>query len=159
MSDPHRDLITRFYAAFANRDGVAMAACYGDDARFTDPVFRLRGTEVGAMWRMLCSRGADLRVEASNLFTDSDSGSAEWQAWYTFSTTGRPVHNIVQSRFRFAGGLIVEQVDTFAFWRWSRQALGPLGSVLGWTPLVRNKVRANARVALDRFIASERKPA
>ena len=158
MSDPRRDLITRFHAAFAKRDGDAMSACYARDATFTDPVFDLRGGDIGAMWRMLCSRGADLRVESSNLSTDGDTGSADWQAWYTFSTTGRPVHNIVHSRFRFADGLIVEQIDAFDFWRWSRQALGPPGVLLGWTPLVRNKVRANARVALDRFIASERKP-
>lgn len=159
MSDPGRDLITRFHAAFAERDGAAMSACYAGNATFTDPVFDLRGSDIGAMWRMLCSRAADLRVESSNLVAGADAGSADWQAWYTFSTTGRPVHNLVHSRFRFANGLIVEQVDTFDFWRWSRQALGPMGLVLGWTPLVRNKVRANARVALDRFIASERKPA
>ena len=159
MSVEGRDLITRFHTAFAKRDGVTMASCYATDARFTDPVFDLRGTDIGAMWRMLCSRGADLRIEASNIAAHGDSGSADWQAWYTFSTTGRPVHNIVHSRFRFADGLIVEQVDTFDFWRWSRQALGPVGTVLGWTPLVRNQVRANARVALDRFVASERKPA
>ena len=31
------DLIERFYAAFAARDGGAMAACYAPDARFSDP--------------------------------------------------------------------------------------------------------------------------
>ena len=33
------------------------------------------------------------------------------------------------------------------------------GLLLGWSPFLRNHVRANARLALDRFIASERQPA
>lgn len=136
-----------------------MAACYCPDATFADPVFDLRGAEVGAMWRMLCARAGDLRVEASGLVVDGDEGRADWQAWYTFSATGRRVHNIVHSRFRLVDGLIAAQTDAFDFWRWSRQALGPLGVALGWTPFLRRKVRHDARLALDRFLASERKPA
>lgn len=151
-----RALIEGYFAAFARRDGAAMAACYHADATFRDPVFELRGAEVGAMWRMLCSRAADLRVEASGIVADGAEGRGDWQAWYTFSTTGRRVHNIVHSRFRCADGLIIEQVDDFAFWRWSRQALGPIGHLLGWTPLLRAKVRGNACTALERFIAAER---
>ncbi len=151
-----RALIEGYFAAFARHDGAAMAACYHTHASFRDPVFELYGAEVGAMWRMLCSRAADLRVQASGIVAEGDEGRADWQAWYTFSSTGRPVHNIVRSHFRFADGLIVEQVDDFAFWRWSRQALGPLGLLLGWTPPLRAKVTVNARKALERFIATER---
>ena len=59
---------------------------------------------IGAMWRMLCSRGTDLRIESSNLVADAEGGSADWQAWYAFSATGRPVHNVVRSQFRFRDG-------------------------------------------------------
>jgi ketosteroid isomerase-like protein len=149
----HRDLIERFYRAFQRRDADAMAACYAARATFRDPVFTLEGARIGAMWRMLCARGADLRVEFDNLVADAGGGSADWQAWYTFSATGRPVHNVIHARFRFAGGLIAEHVDDFDFWRWSRQALGIAGVVLGWSPLLRRKVRAQALVALDRFVA------
>ena len=157
MSELHHALLYRFYSAFQQRDGTAMAACYHANATFRDPVFDLRGAEVGAMWRMLCSRSTDLRIEHTNLQADAQGGSADWQAWYTFSTTGRTVHNIVHSEFRFDEGLIIGQVDTFAFWRWSRQALGPIGLLLGWTPMLRNKVHATARQSLDRFLAAERK--
>ncbi|HMM68796.1 MAG TPA: nuclear transport factor 2 family protein [Dokdonella sp.] len=149
--------LKRFHAAFAARDGVAMGECYGADATFRDPVFDLAGKDIGAMWRMLCSRGLDLRVESSNLEANADSGRAEWEAWYSFSATGRPVHNIVRSEFRFNSGKISSQVDRFDFWRWSRQALGPVGALLGWTPLLRNKVQANARAALQQFMSSEQR--
>jgi len=38
MPNP-REIITRFYTAFAARDHDTMAHCYAADAHFTDPVF------------------------------------------------------------------------------------------------------------------------
>lgn len=156
MSQANVELLTRYFAAFQRSDGNTMTSCYHPKATFNDPAFSLRGDEIGAMWRMLCSRSTDLRVEFSGVHADAMNGSADWNAWYTFSTTKRAVHNIVHSQFRFADGLIIEQVDDFDFWRWSRQALGPIGAILGWSPLLRNKVRATARDSLDRFNAAER---
>jgi hypothetical protein len=147
-------LLDRFYRALQQRDGTTMAACYHADATFRDPVFELRGTRIGAMWKMLTQRGADLRVEFGNVVTDADAGSADCEAWYTFSATGRRVHNVIHSDFRFADGLILAQVDAFDFWRWSRQALGPAGLLLGWSPLLRRKVQAQATKALERYLSS-----
>lgn len=155
-------LIERFYAAFARRDAETMGACYSPDARFSDAVFRdLRGEEVPAMWRMLCERGTDLEVGHSDVATDADRGSASWWADYSFSATGRTVHNEISASFRFENGLIVEHQDRFSLWRWSRQALGPVGLVGGWSPPVQNKIRAQARESLVAFIAGEppREPA
>lgn len=103
------------------------------------------------MWRMLCERGKDLRVEYSDVKVDGNVGSAHWEAWYTFSGTGRPVHNIIEARFTFAGGQIASHTDTFDLYRWSRQALGAKGLLLGWSPLVRNAIRSQAAKALARF--------
>jgi len=144
-------LIERFYSAFAKRDAQTMAACYRDDANFRDPVFTLRGRDIGRMWKMLCARGADLRIEFGNVRADGERASADWQAWYSFSGTGRKVHNIIHADFRCADGLIVEHIDTFDFWRWSRQALGPAGLLLGWAPLLRHKVQTQAAQALQRY--------
>jgi ketosteroid isomerase-like protein len=147
-------LIERFYGAFARRDAVAMAACYAPDATFADPVFDLRGSEVGAMWSMLCARGRDLRIEAGGIAADDRQGRAHWEARYTFAATGRPVHNAVDAEFTFDGGLIAAHRDRFAFWRWCSMALGLKGALLGWAPVLRNAVRANARGALDTWIAA-----
>lgn len=148
------DLITRFYTAFAARDGATMASCYHADARFSDPVFTdLRGARVGAMWRMLTSRATDLKVEFSKVQADGDQGSAHWEAYYTFSATGRKVHNIIDAHFTFQDGLILNHRDDFSFYRWSRQAIGPMGWLLGWTPIVRNKVQGTAASGLDQYVA------
>ncbi len=152
MSEANRELIRRLYRALDQRDGATMAACYHPNATFVDPVFDLRGADVGKMWRMLTSRATDLRCESSDVEADAERGSARWVARYTFSGTGRLVENRIASRYRFRDGLISEQVDTFPFWRWASQALGPVGLLLGWTPLVREKVRRQARVNLDRFV-------
>jgi ketosteroid isomerase-like protein len=150
------ELIQRFYAAFAERDGEAMAALYAPDAHFSDPVFTdLRGEEPGAMWRMLTRRADDLEVDLAEHEADGDRGSARWIARYTFTQTGRPVENHVRASFRFAGGLIAEHRDEFDFHRWARQALGPVGLLLGWTPIVRNATRRRARESLDEFMAKQ----
>jgi uncharacterized protein len=159
MPEANSELIRRFYAAFAARDGSAMAELYAPDARFSDPVFPdLRGEEPGAMWRMLTGRAADLEVELVEHEADGDQGAARWIARYTFTQTGRPVENDVRASFRFAGGLIAEHRDEFDFHRWSRQALGAPGLLLGWTPLLRASVRRRARAGLDEFLAGAGRP-
>jgi ketosteroid isomerase-like protein len=150
----NESLIERFYGAFADKDGAAMAVCYAPDVRFSDPVFPdLRGEEAGAMWRMLTGQARDLRIELLEREADDDRGSARWRAHYTFTQTGRPVVNDVRAAFRFEDGLIAEHTDAFDFHRWARQALGPTGLLLGWTPIVRSAVRRRARASLDEFRA------
>jgi ketosteroid isomerase-like protein len=148
-------LIDEFYAAFARLDGVAMAQCYAPDATFSDPVFvGLRGEQPGGMWRMLTSRAKDLTVDLVSRDAEETAGTAHWVAHYQFAQTGRPVVNDVHSRFRFVDGLIAEQVDEFDFHRWSRQALGLPGLLLGWTPMLRRSVQGKARAGLDKYLAS-----
>ena len=152
---PHWQILEHFYRAFRERDVEAMARCYGPDARFSDPVFpSLRGDEPGAMWRMLCGRSKDLTIDFEVLEADDRRGKARWIARYTFTKTGRPVENHVDSEFEFADGKIVRQVDRFAFWRWSRMALGLSGTLLGWSPVVKNAVRREAARALAAFRAT-----
>jgi ketosteroid isomerase-like protein len=147
------ELIERFYAAFDRRDGEAMAACYAPDARFSDPVFGwLDAEQTGAMWQMLTASAEDLRVELVEHASDGATGSARWIARYTFSRTGRPVVNEVRAKFKFVDGLIAEHVDKFSFYRWSRQALGRTGTVLGWTPQLRLRVHRDARGRLARWM-------
>ena len=158
MTTSNEELIERFYAAFAQRDGAGMAACYAPDAHFSDPVFTdLDGPEVGAMWRMLTERGTDLRVELLEHSADGDRGTAHWRAHYTFTQTGRPVVNDVHASLRFGDGVIGRHLDDFSFHRWARQALGLSGLLLGWTPLLRWAVRRKARAQLDDFLARERR--
>lgn len=149
---PHAELIAQFYTAFAHRDGRGMAACYHPEVEFSDEVFPdLKGAPAGAMWRMLCERAQDLRIEFGDVSADDRAGRARWEAWYTFTATGRPVHNRIAARFEFRDGRIIRHRDTFGFWRWAAQALGPVGWLLGWSPLVKRRVRAQAAAGLAKY--------
>jgi hypothetical protein len=152
--------ISRFYAAFAQLDSATMQACYAAGAHFEDEAFNLNGPdEIGGMWRMLCqatlAKGrADWKLDASQVTATATSGSAHWDAHYRFSATGRLVLNRIDATFEFnERGLITRHRDRFNFWAWSRQALGMPGLLLGWTPFLRAKVRAQAGANLQRFLA------
>lgn len=149
---PHEALVRDFYAAFARRDAEGMARCYHPDIFFSDTVFpSLRGEEAGDMWRMLLARAADLEVTLDSVSADDDGGRAQWTARYTFGKTGRKVVNVIRAMFAFREGKIVRHYDSFPFWRWAGQALGPLGAALGWFPPLKWKVRKEAAKGLERF--------
>ena len=155
MSQDHQALITRFYQAFQQLDAQGMAACYTDDVVFSDPVFgQLRGKDAADMWHMLTSRAKDFSLTFDQVQADGQRGSAHWVATYVFSQTGATVVNDIQARFVFRDGKICEHHDHFDLWRWSRQALGTKGLLLGWTPLVKNAIRAQAKKGLKAFQGS-----
>ena len=158
---PNEQTLEAFYSAFARLDPNGMAPCYAPEATFEDEVFTLKGRdEVMGMWRMLCeatkAKGADVwKLDYSGVSADASKGRAHWDAHYRFSATGRIVDNSIDARFDFGpGGLIARHRDSFDFWRWSRQALGTPGLVLGWTPMLRAKVRARAAGNLRRYLDS-----
>lgn len=150
MSHPNAALVTKFYEAFQRKDGEAMAASYAPNVTFSDPVFQeLRGAHAGNMWRMLTGRAKDLAVTFRDVTADDAQGTAHWEATYTFAT-GRKVHNVIDARFRFENGRIVEHHDTFDFPKWSRQALGPVAAV----PVVGGLLRAVTRRKAKQQLAS-----
>ncbi len=151
----HVALVERFYAAFDRCDHRAMAASYAPAARFSDPVFQdLSGPRIGMMWRMLCERAIDLRVECGPVRAEGDTARVEWQAWYTYTATGRRVHNRIAATLTLEQGLIGRHDDAFDLYRWARQALGIKGLVLGWTPPVQRAIRRQAGRALASFEAA-----
>lgn len=149
----HELLIHQFYTAFQHKDYVTMQSMYHPQATFSDPVFEnLDSREVQAMWEMLITAGKDLKIAFRDINADDSHATCHWEAWYTFSRTGRRVHNIIEASFVFQDGKIMRHRDVFDFWRWSRQALGLPGIVMGWTPTVRRKVRETARKGLKKFM-------
>jgi uncharacterized protein len=154
-ADANRETIERFYAAFGDCNGSAMTACYAPGAHFRDPAFGdLVGEDIGAMWRMLTGRAKDLKIELHEHEAGEETGSAHWIARYTFST-GRPVVNDIQAKFRFADGLIADHVDDFDFRKWAKQALGPSGNLVALLSPLRAKARAKALGQLEAYKREE----
>jgi ketosteroid isomerase-like protein len=150
-------LITEFYTAFSQHDYARMAACYHDEIEFTDPAFgNLKGPQAKAMWKMLLERsGGKLKVVFSNVEADEKSGRAHWEAFYEFSKTGRAVHNKIDATFEFKDGKIIKHVDHFNLWRWSQQALGVSGWLLGYTSFFKKKLHLQTSKALSNFMSNK----
>lgn len=149
----NQEIITKFYKAFQQRDWETMQSCYHPDARFSDAAFpNLNSNEVKAMWHMLCQNAQNFSLQYSEVKTNGNQVNCRWDARYTFSRSGRNVHNIIHAYFDFEDGLIIKHTDAFNFWRWSRMALGFSGLLLGWTPFLKGKVQATARKSLLKFI-------
>ncbi len=150
---PHEELIHTFYTAFKNKDAATMGKCYHAEAFFSDPAFtELHNNEPAIMWKMLLERATDLEIVYGNVFADAVYGYADWKATYTFSKTGRKVVNVIHAEFRFMNGKIVKHTDSFDFWKWSRQALGVTGWLLGFTPFLQKKVSAQAMGSLKKYM-------
>lgn len=149
--------IKTFYAAFNALDWQTMTACYHPDIQFEDPAFgKLHGAHVGNMWRMLCEsqQGKDFKVELIESDSDGQTGSAIWTAEYTFSRTGKRVHNRINSRFQFAESQFILHIDDFDVARWAHMALGLPGLLLGWTPMFRKRFIEQSNTMLARFESS-----
>jgi SnoaL-like domain len=152
----HQQLIENFYHSFQKLNWQGMIANYHTDVFFYDPVFEnLNAKQAKAMWQMLCTSAKDFTLTYNQVEADAEYGSCSWEATYTFSKTGRKVTNCIRAHFKFHEGKIVEHMDDFDLWKWSRQALGVSGWLLGWSGFVQGKIRRNAKESLKKFIAKE----
>lgn len=157
-TDQHKQLIETFYTAFQNENAEKMAECYHHNIVFKDPAFgKIKGRKAKAMWHMLLERGkGNLKVSFSNVRTEDETGSAEWIAHYPYGDKKRPVINHVKAAFTFADGQILTHTDTFSTWKWSRQALGLPGLLLGWTGFMKNKVQKTTNALLKDYMKAEK---
>ena len=153
----NEQIIQRFYTAFQRLDYTTMQDCYSETPIFSDPVFGiLQGPEVRAMWEMLCKNAKDFSLIFSDIqWLDDEYATCNWSATYTFSKTGRKVVNNIKAHLRIQDGKITEHTDKFDIWKWSRQALGFPGALLGWSHFMKNKIHQNAVKNLEKFMAKE----
>ena len=152
----NKQIILAFYEAFSRGDAETMASCYADDIIFRDPAFgELHGEDARNMWRMLIARsGGNLNITFDGVSATDNSGNAHWIAKYKFAQTNRDVVNDIQATFEFRDGKICRHTDVFSMWKWSRQALGLKGWLLGWSPIVKNAVQKQTRTLLNKYTAS-----
>ena len=142
-------LLEKLYTCLNNKDHTGMAACYHPDADFKDIAFTLHGKkQIHGMWQMISE--TDLKASFTIIDADDETGRVESEEDYTFRDTGRPVHNIIQSDFRFQDGLIIEHLDSCDALKWGIQALGLVKGILSW--LVPSERRELAMKKLEKYL-------
>lgn len=158
MSTYRDELINKFYSSFQKLDHRGMNSCYSADIVFFDPAFGLlKGDEVRAMWEMLCTNAKDFSLTYGNIqHLDEEYSTCDWVATYTFSKTGKKVVNKIKANMRFADGKIAEHSDAFSLHKWSSQALGFSGWLLGWNRFFLRKIQNGARKNLAKFMEGKR---
>lgn len=147
-------IIKEFYTAFSNLDAENMVKYYHSEITFNDPAFEiLKGDRAKNMWRMLCQsqKDKDFVVTFNNISVNEDNGYAKWEAFYTFSQTGRKVHNKVSAEFEFKDNLIIKHTDSFNLYTWAKQAMGFKGLLLGNTSFFKTKLQQQTNLLLDKF--------
>lgn len=155
-----KQLVHTFYNAFSELDVETMVSCYHKDIKFHDPAFgELTGERAKNMWRMLCDsqKNKDFKIIYSNVIANEAEGSANWEAFYTFSKTGRKVHNKIKAKFQFQDGKIIIHQDDFTLKNWAKQALGFKGWLLGGSAFFQKKLQNQTNLMLDRYLKNHMK--
>lgn len=152
----NNELIEKFYTSFSNGKAKEMTDCYHKDITFQDPAFGiLKGSRAVKMWEMLLSRSTEKpKISFDNIQTslEKETTNCNWTAKYVFGAKKRKVTNVIHAQFRFKDGKIIEHIDTFNLWKWSQQALGISGFLMGWTPYMKKKIQKTTNKQLDNFI-------
>lgn len=147
-----KTIIEQFYTSFQDLDAEKMVSFYHDAVVFEDPAFgKLHGEHAKNMWRMLCENAVDLSVGFSDVVAGSNKVTAHWEAQYTFSQTGKKVHNIINATFEFKDGKIIKHTDNFNLHKWAKQAMGFKGLLLGATIFFKKKLQEQTNKLLCEF--------
>ena len=150
-------LVERFFMGFQKLDAREMNACYSDDIAFYDPMFELlRGDEAKAMWEMLCKNAKDFSLQFDSI-KNLDDGyyTCHWTASYTFSKTGRRVVNMCKAHMKIENGLITEHSYGWSLHKWSAQAFGFTGKLLGWAGFFRRRLKNTAKRNLMQYLEKD----
>jgi ketosteroid isomerase-like protein len=141
---PNEALLHRLFTALDRHDHSTMASCYHSEATFRDIAFNLpEKRQIHSMWHMICE--GDIRATFEVVAANDQEGHVKLVDTYTFGATkeppkaGRPVRNVIDSRFLFRDGLIAQHHDFCDSREWARMALGgTIGFLAGRIRLLRS---------------------
>ncbi|WP_339923671.1 nuclear transport factor 2 family protein [uncultured Cyclobacterium sp.] len=153
----NNDLLKKFYTSFSKGDSKGMVECYHKDIVFKDPVFgKLKGDRAFKMWEMLLSnKKADTKISFDIRRVSDERGKVNWVAEYAYGVKKRKVINKVSGEFKFKDDKIIEHIDSFNLWKWTKQAMGIVGYLIGWTPFMKSKIQNTTNKKLNKYIAAQ----
>ena len=152
LAEKNQELIRCFYTAFANRDVETMLSYYHENVVYEDVGFGIQKEEnAKAVWLYLMENSdKNAVITFSNIQADNLSGSVKWNANYKFNN--RKIENHISATFHFRNGKIIYHKDDYSLWKWSQQAFGIVGYLIGWSLLFQWLIRWQMRRFLKNFI-------
>ncbi len=150
----YTEIITEFYNNFSEGNAQGMTQYYHKDIVFNDPIFgTLKKERAFKMWEMLLSKKSEhTTISFDNIIEKEGFITVNWTATYLFGPQQRKVVNNVLATFRFQENKIIEHSDSFDLWKWTRQALGTSGYLMGWSSFMQKKIQHKMELQLDDFI-------
>jgi len=137
--------VKEFYEALSRNDYEALIRLYHPDATYTDELFSFKGKEIHALWYAATRPAMKLEVECLAIEEVNDRVQTKWKMGYTLDVINSRIELEEIGIFVFEGEKIMEHSDEYNFREWCTQAFGIIGTLLGWSSWLRNRVRKQAR--------------
>lgn len=148
LSQTASAVVNRFFESYQRSDWQSMARCYHDKASFSDPIYPdLREENIVYLWFSRLSKHQSIDLQYRVVFADERKAQVEWTAISPFN--GKAVKIEGLSTFALWDETIVRHVDEFSFVKWSRQAQGLKGWLLGGSRFYQARVQRSARSQLE----------
>ena len=151
---PNVELIENFTRPSLAATMPACSRCYDPAVDFADPVFTVQANVHTPCGTCSSAEARPSRSPSTRFKPTTQVEARTGKRSIIFRRPKRPVLNIIDAEFKFRNGKIYWHRDHFDFWKWSRQALGTSGMLLGWSPILHNRVRKTASANLDKFIVA-----
>lgn len=113
-----------------------------------------KGENAKAVWQFLIENvDKNAVITFSNIQTFATTGQVNWSTTYYFGK--RKIKNNITATFRFQDDKIIYHKDDYSLWKWSQQAFGILGYLIGWSPVFHWLIRWQMQQNLRTFIENE----
>lgn len=115
------ETVETFYKSLVGKDISGIRSVLSPKTEFSDPAYpHLKGKDVQSMWHLI-TESDPLSIEYKIYGVEGSTVYGGWVADYELF--GRPIHNVIKSKFTVKDGQIIFHKDSFDFDRWSEQAL------------------------------------
>ena len=150
----YNSVLNEFFIAFTNHDVETMLSYYHKDIIYDDIGFgKQKGENAKAVWYFLLGKvDKNAVITFSNIQITKNKGQVNWTTKYTFGK--RKIINQVTATFHFKDGKIIYHKDDYSLWKWSQQAFGIVGYLIGWSWLFSWFIRWQMQQLLRNFIKS-----
>lgn len=142
--------IQKLYEALSNKNHVAMSALYHPQASFTDGIFNVKGKKIEGMWHFMGTIAQDFSLKVNSIEEKGDHFEVKWESFYKLGENN--IHNVLQTKIKFQNNQIIDQQDSFSFYRIASQTGGLKGRLLGWLPAAKEAIKGKMVAAFDKFL-------